>query len=650
MKKVLLSILGLFAIIGLSSCSTGATTPSATTTTPTATTITPNSSSIPQASTSTSNTSKSVPTSLRTTTINPSTIYVDSYQTNYEDHLDANGLTLGGYRAGYNLSEIYPYHFNFKDTNYEGKEGAIFNSKSIENIYTITLSYRTSDSYCRVNAKAPNVTFGDNIKCKDYKYDLKVSSTNITETVDVSDYEFKYFSINTGDYLTKVDSITVKYTTAKTRNPIFTAESGKDKIRFNPIRYDSYLTPGVSKITIPTGYEYISDGNKYVATTTKELTYYTADYVANHMECYDDATITNPMEVCMYYSTFGTWPANYSMNTGSISRIFGSDARKVSRYSRTDGYATSIPWNGNGVYYELDIDFDGSYSLSSRGTGRVVAFERGWSDNNRYDLHATGYDNSPVCVYTDDHYNTWLEYYNNGTWSNRFNGEGVITGVSYSAPTTVEISDFDSHMVEGTPQTPSGDDPVYTPSTSTVKKEIPDNLPEVDPSFDDTLYYGNFAPATVTNPDTAKYQRVTTIDGIVEGGTYLLVNLANEDNPIYDSLLWGFVEIDEYEITFLEPTDFFADMMHLQTFSIEKYEDGYSFYDNNAYYLSYESTDTYLQKDDNPQAFKIMFINGDIIIYTEGVWLQLLDEGGYKFSSELGHQFRLYRYCDQKSE
>ena len=104
----------------------------------------------------------------------------------------------------------------------------------------------------------------------------------------------------------------------------------------------------------------------------------------------------------------------------------------VSRYSSRGGYARSVPWSGSGYYYELDVDVDGKYQTSNRGTGRIVAWESGFD--------ATGYDNSPVCLYTDDHYNTWLEYLNNGTWSYRFNGEGIVEGISHSSAQTVTLN------------------------------------------------------------------------------------------------------------------------------------------------------------------------------------------------------------------
>lgn len=63
-----------------------------------------------------------------------------------------------------------------------------------------------------------------------------------------------------------------------------------------------------------------------------------------------------------------------------------------------------VPYNygSNFIYYECDIDLDGTYNKSNRGVCKVVVWFNGFS--------ADGYDESPVAVYTDDHYATFQEY------------------------------------------------------------------------------------------------------------------------------------------------------------------------------------------------------------------------------------------------
>jgi hypothetical protein len=366
-----------------------------------------------------------------------------TYQTNYSNVRNLMDIQIGGYRVGKNFSQIYPDFSKYKGTTYEGREGSVYNTSSIGYIYSLEINYKVTDDYIYSNAKKPNITFGHDPLCTDYKYELDTPNNEVKTFVDVGNKNLEYFSINSGDYLLVVDNITITYLPIEsTTNPKTSSASGLNKIRNNPIRYEGDLTPGESKVTVPTNYKYDEKTSSYVVTSSKELTYYTSNYVYDHREVIEEATITDPMEVCMYYTAFGTWPANYDMSPNRIRALFGSDTRKVSQYSRTNGYATSVPWNGVGYYYELDIGLDDDYSTSNRGTGRVVVWDTGWSTNSYYNLTATGYDSSPVCTYTDDHYNTWLEYLNNGTWSNRFNGEGNKAWTSYSPATTVELTNI----------------------------------------------------------------------------------------------------------------------------------------------------------------------------------------------------------------
>ena len=62
-----------------------------------------------------------------------------------------------------------------------------------------------------------------------------------------------------------------------------------------------------------------------------------------------------------------------------------------------------------------------NYSPNSRSVGRLVVFTNGFDSD--------GYSNSPVIVYTDDHYATFKEYNNAGEFLERFNAE--INPTSY---------------------------------------------------------------------------------------------------------------------------------------------------------------------------------------------------------------------------
>ena len=158
-----------------------------------------------------------------------------------------------------------------------------------------------------------------------------------------------------------------------------------------------------------------------------------------------NATITSPVDVCNYFEAFGCAPANYgskssfSLKDGKtlpsvseVDELFGSDARTISKYSRTTGYATSVPYYGSiPTYYELDIDTNGYYRTSSRQSGRIVAWATGFEGSDY------GYGSQVVCTYTDDHYATFKEYNNYGGFLSRFNVERLISGSIRGNPTTL---------------------------------------------------------------------------------------------------------------------------------------------------------------------------------------------------------------------
>ena len=160
-----------------------------------------------------------------------------------------------------------------------------------------------------------------------------------------------------------------------------------------------------------------------------------------------DATMTDPVDVANYFQAFGCAPANYGSKStissfrdgkttptkDEVDSLFGSNARLVSKYTRTDGYATSVPYYGTTpVYYELDIS-DGSYSTSNRGSSRVVAWATGFAELDY------GNGSQCVCTYTDDHYATFAEYNNLGGFMPRFNAERMIAGTRWSLPITISL-------------------------------------------------------------------------------------------------------------------------------------------------------------------------------------------------------------------
>ena len=461
------------------------------------------------------------------TSAHQTTINCDSLPSsgNYNQNFDAigdasviDGIKVIKYRYnknnGFTLLADNSYYSN---TLYHGREGAIFNVDPIGGINKITVSYSATYSssqnlgysFTGDEIIKPNIRFGTDPSCADYVYFLDPTASNAACNVNLS--SFQYFSVCTGTYNLRLNTINIEYDDNATSSPTYAEASGVGKVRINPTKYTYSLVPGESKITVPLETQYNESTKTYTVTKSKELTYYTLDYVRYHSECKDDAAIIDPILIAAYYTAFKKFPANFEVKNDmyKVRDVFGTKARQVSPYSRTDGYVRAVPWQFQGQYYEFDIDIDGTYS-SSRGSGRVVAWESGWS--------ATGYDDSPVCIYTDDHYSTFIEYLNNGTWSNRFNAEGYAAGIKYSTPTTVTLSGFDPHMVEGTS---GGGDIGGGGGSGEEEKQI-----------DDNDYYANFAPEQLINENTAKFQQVTNISGINETNVYVFA-FTNDDVRTY---------------------------------------------------------------------------------------------------------------------
>lgn len=139
-----------------------------------------------------------------------------------------------------------------------------------------------------------------------------------------------------------------------------------------------------------------------------------------------DQACLSAEEVCYYYLAFETLPPNYFTtekyrSDTSSALEYGKAGRCASRYcyaDRPDGYAVTIgPYYNKtetSYYWEFDIDLDGTYNVGriNRGAGRVVVVADG--------LEAYGGD-GPVCFFTEDHYDSFREFYNyEGGWGPTF--------------------------------------------------------------------------------------------------------------------------------------------------------------------------------------------------------------------------------------
>lgn len=337
------------------------------------------------------------------------------------------GYTFEHYRVkrGYDGMVLMPYYED--RTEYE-IGGSLTNSVGLLGMNQISLTYSTSGS----TGALPRLYTSDTLLFEHY-IEFPLSTTKTTKTINFS--PANYFRIETSDHELELNSFVVMYE-GETVYPEFDYKgSGEDYWRLNPTVFHGDLLEG-SKVTVPL--DVVKTGSSYTVKSSRTYTYYSFNYVYNNhysLGEVSDFAYTDPVDLAAFYTAFKTWPANYANKYyfDDVQDIFGEDARQVSSYQRTDGYATSVPWNsipGQDVpqYYELDIALGSSY-FSSRGLGRLVCWE--------YGFDSPGYDSSPVCVYTDDHYGTFSEYLNNGSFAARFNSERIRTNYVWSAPTTL---------------------------------------------------------------------------------------------------------------------------------------------------------------------------------------------------------------------
>jgi hypothetical protein len=351
---------------------------------------------------------------------------IGSYSTNF-DTKTVNGYTFGHYRASSasngNFISLVPYS-SFVDDG--SQEGSFYNVSPIFGIRYITITYKTNLD----NDVTPLLLYGDDYS-KQHKIKINNSKTTITETYCLNDSNF--FEIDTNDNRITISSIKIEYTNKEEQYDRSDKYSGENEYRLNPIVLEENLIPGSTTIKVPIKVEYTSKG--YNVLETKEYTYYTYEYIKSNPSLASKAALIDPIDIAAYYNTFKTHPCNYVVKKSysSAKSLFGNNTRCISTYTRTNGYATSVPWqkqpsSNSPLYHELDIDIDNSYSSSNRGSGRLVVWQ--------YGFKSTGYNSSPVSVFTNDHYATFQEYMNDGTFGTKFDAELTVSMVKFSPAVT----------------------------------------------------------------------------------------------------------------------------------------------------------------------------------------------------------------------
>lgn len=340
-----------------------------------------------------------------------------SFSTTYDEN---SGVTssIGGYSYGYHrlssgdsstLGVLVHQAYNYA---YSELSGAIYNQDPISGIRAIELTYKSTGgvaiNYGLTKSRGETITLASSGSTWQSEKAICLGSNN-------------YFSIEAVEADVSIKSVTISYTDSITTN---LTTSQVVSSRLAPTVCPTALVDGETTIEVPNVIT-IKDGH-YSVVSSKTYTYYSFTYCQNNTSVISQAAMTDPVDVANYYIAFGEIPANYGGSAegdcGTVSQVkslFGSDARKISAYSRTSGYANSVSWSAHGsdstpYYYEFDIDITDSYTTSSRGAGRLVMWVDGWSCYS---------DETPVAVYTDDHYTTFSEYLNYGSFGPSFDSQ-----------------------------------------------------------------------------------------------------------------------------------------------------------------------------------------------------------------------------------
>lgn len=341
---------------------------------------------------------------------------------------------LGYYRIVDNKNNTYNLlpndEVNDSGININAEEGSLFSYDSYRNMSSFSITYKTSGG----SSNKPSVSFGEQ------NYDgkgtnvLDYSTTSKTVNFNLYGQDVNYFKIKGGDCIFTIENVHIEYfDTLTTNGDTLVYDTDFTNYRINPTVFTGELVDGVSSVTVPVDVDIV--GNKYTVNEYRTYTYYSYEYAYDHPSMVSQIAMTDPVDVANYYTIFKEFPANYcyKSNYYTYSSVFGNLTRCVSEYSKTSGYAQSVPYANNPpLYYEFDIALSNSYSNSSRGAGRVVAWKYGFQSTY-------GYDGSPVCTFTDDHYSTFQEFNNLGGWNKRFDSELLFNLVHWKQSTIVSL-------------------------------------------------------------------------------------------------------------------------------------------------------------------------------------------------------------------
>ncbi len=367
-----------------------------------------NVSSLPISSSSTENVSSSENES-NLNTLKLKSLVSGSYSENF-DVGTIDNVSFSYYRASRFVNGVINLKPQYNLFDIDKLNGALLNNTPIYGMKKIEINYQSETTSSKAKLYYSDDRSYNNI------IELDASSSYLTSTYSISG---NFFKIETGDAELDIKSLIVTYDGITTTYSNYDYDYSNDYYRLNPSPYVGTLVSGVSKVTMPLKVNKTNEG--YEIKETKTYTYYSYEEVIKDSSLAYEVALTDPVDIANYYIAFNEFPCNYVVKTfySDATSYFKDKTRCVSYYTRTNGYATSVPYriynNNKPLYFELDIALDSKYSASNRGVGRLVVFINGFN--------ALNYNNSNVALYTDDHYQTFTEYLNTGEFGARFNAE-----------------------------------------------------------------------------------------------------------------------------------------------------------------------------------------------------------------------------------
>ena len=263
---------------------------------------------------------------------------IGTYDTGNYDTTSVNGVSFTHYRAvepsGNDMMTLLPYVSNENDNSLAGM---VYNTTAIKGIKKFIIKYRTQNG----SGSKPILRYGNDISVEN-SIELDLSTSNNTMTINVKNAN--YFKVETNGYKLYLVSIEVQYTGEGTPETYTYLKSGEGDYRINPVTFSGSKVSGQSSVNVPVSVT--RNGDSYIVDEYKTYTYYAYSAVSSNTSLASKAAYTTPEDVAAYFVAFGEAPANFvaKKQYSNAKSIFGSNARCVSNYKRTDGYARFVPW------------------------------------------------------------------------------------------------------------------------------------------------------------------------------------------------------------------------------------------------------------------------------------------------------------------